>query len=169
MSDEWLPDLMPLSDFKGNWNEYLDALHAVFEEDFVKSKPKWLNKRVGLKRHPEYDGKSATFWHMISEGSTEEDRTPDFRRCERIRWPRPMMEEHDELPPDASKARLIWWAEQRRNETRILLSFEDFSYVMIVSDRGEYVLPWTAYAVEREHQQQKLKRRYEEFWKAQKG
>lgn len=169
MSDNWLPDLMLFSDFNGDWNEYLEALHSAFEKDFVTSKPKWLNKRVGLKRHPEYDGKSATFWHMISEGSSEEDRTPDLRRCEHIRWPSPMMEEHDELPPSESKARVIWWAEERRNETRVLLSFEDFSYLMVVADRGDYVLPWTAYPVEREHQQQKLKKRYEAFWKTQKG
>lgn len=169
MSDDWLPGLMPLSDFGGDWSAYLDALHIAFEKDFVHSKPKWLNKRVGLKRHPEYDGRSATFWHMISEGEKEEDRILDFRRCERIRWPRPMMEDHDELQPEDSRARLIWWVEERRKETRILLSLQDFSYVMVVADRGDYVLPWTAYLVEREHQRRKLQRRHKEFWEAKKG
>lgn len=169
MSDDWLPDLIWFADFNGDWNKYLEALHTAFEEDFVNSKPRWLKKPVRLKRHPEYEGKSATFWHMISEGATEDDRTPDFRRCERIRWPRPMMEEHDHLPAEDSKARLIWWEEERRNEKRIVLALTDFSYVMVIADRRDYVLPWTAYHVEREHQRKKLQRKHQAFWDAQKG
>lgn len=169
MCDGWLPDLMLLSDCGGDWIAYLDALHRAFEQDFIHSKPRWMNKRVGLKRHPEHDGKSATFWHMISEGNSEADRTPDFRRCERIRWPRPMMDDHDGLSPDKSQARLLWWAEKRRNETRILLALKDFSYVMVVADRGDFVLPWTAYYVDREHRRRKLRQRFEGFWEAQKG
>lgn len=169
MSDDWLPELMLLSEYDGDPNAYLEALHDAFVEDFVVSKPKWLDKRVGLKRHPEYNGKSATFWHMITEGSSEADRTLDMRRCERIRWPKHFMEEHDGLPPHKSKARLVWWAEPRRGETRYLLALSDFSYVAVVADRGDFVLPWTAFYVEQEHRRRKFRRRYEEFWEARKG
>lgn len=34
---------------------------------------------------------------------------------------------------------------------------------MILSERGNYILPWTAYLVERAHQQRKLQREYEEY------
>lgn len=169
MCDGWLPPLMRLSEYGGNWEGYLAALHQEFERDFVHSKPRWLNKRVGLKRHPEYDGKSATFWHLISEGATEDERTPDLRRCERIRWPRPMMDSHDGLDPESTQAHLLWWSEQRGRDDRILLALHDFSYVMVVADRGDFVLPWTAYCVDRSHRRDKLRRRYQEFWKAQNG
>ncbi len=41
--------------------------------------------------------------------------------------------------------------------------WEDFSYVVVLADRGEYVLLWTAYCVEQEHRRQKLRREYEAF------
>lgn len=96
MSCDWLPDLVLFEDSGGDWSRYLDRLHLQFAADFMHTMPTWPRKRVGLKRHPEYDGKSATFWHMISEGSSEADRIPDFRRCERIAWPRQIMDEFDD-------------------------------------------------------------------------
>ena len=44
----------------------------------------------------------------------------------------------------------------------------DFSYIVVVADRDEYVLPWTAFCVERPHQQHKLRKEYEAYWQAQK-
>ena len=34
---------------------------------------------------------------MISEGKVETERTPDISRCERIAWPRPMMDNFKEI------------------------------------------------------------------------
>ena len=39
-------------------------------------------------------------------------------------------------------------------------------YLVILADRGEYILPWTAYLVEQPHRQRKLQREYEEYWKS---
>lgn len=169
MSGEWLPDLFLFEDSKGDWDVYLERLHRRFVADFVQSTPHWVGKRVGLKRHPEHAGKSATFWHMISEGEGETERLADFRRCERIAWPRPMMDEFDAAPPKTTGCRLVWWKERRGSEDRYLLALDDFSYVVVVADRGAFVLPWTAYCVEQAHRQGKLRRRWAEFWKAQKG
>jgi len=93
---------------------------------------------------------------MIQEGSSEEERTPDFRRCERIRWPRPIIDHHDD------KTIKVWW-NQRRGEKRICLWFEHENYLVILADRGEYILPWTAYLVDRPHRQRKLQREYEKY------
>lgn len=169
MSGMWLPELMLLDDSNGDWPAYLDRLHRQFAADFVDSSPHWPGKRVGLKRHPEHDGKSATFWHMISEGKSEADRTPDFRRCERIAWPRPMMDEFDAASPGTTECRLIWWKETRGREERYLLSTKEFDYVVVVADRGNFVLPWTAFVVEHEHQRRKRRQAYEAFWKAKKA
>src|SRR5690625_5054274 len=92
MSISWLPPMICLSNHQGNWNNYFQVIYEIFHRDFVTSKPTFRGVRLGLKRHPEYDGKPATFWHMISEGSVEAERTPDLRRCERIAWPRPVIE-----------------------------------------------------------------------------
>jgi hypothetical protein len=37
------------------------------------------------------------------------------------------------------------------------------NYLVILADRGEYILPWTAYLVEQPHRQWKLQREYEEY------
>ena len=169
MSGGWLPELLTFSEAGGNWTRYLELLHRQFLRDFVDSKPSWPGKRVGLKRHPEYDGKSATFWHMISEGQEEAERFPDLRRCERISWPRPMMDEFDETAPGTSACRLVWWKEKRGQEQRYLLALPDFSYVVVIADRGEFVLPWTAYYVEYAHRRIKFRKAWETFWQARKG
>jgi len=49
-----------------------------------------------------------------------------------------------------------------------VLAVEDFSYVVVLADRGTFLLPWTAYCVDREHQRRKLQKEYEER-RAQKG
>lgn len=152
----WLPPLVLFNDYGGDWPSYLDAIYDYFKVDFVDNKPMFQGRRLGLKRHPLSQGKEATFWHMIQEGAVEEDRTPDFRRCERIRWPRPIIEH------DADNSIKVW-SNQRRGEKRICLWFEQENYLVILADRGEYILPWTAYLVEQPHRQRKLQREYEEF------
>lgn len=161
---EWLPPLVLFSDYDGDWDAYLDAVYDFFKTDFVDDKPFFQGRRLGLKRHPVTRGKEATFWHMIQEGSVEEDRTPDFRRCERIRWPRPIIEN------DADPAVKVW-RNKRGREDRVCLWFEQDSYLVILADRGDYILPWTAYPVEQPHRQRKLQKEYEKYCQseAQKG
>src|SRR5688572_6472060 len=88
----WLPELVVLSDYGGDWQQYLAAIYQCFRQDFILTAPAYPGRRFALKRHPLLRDKEATFWHLISEGSIEADRLPDLRRCERIRWPRAMIE-----------------------------------------------------------------------------
>lgn len=169
MTGDWLPDLLLLEHCNGNWTEYLERLHECFVADFIDGKPVWPGKRVALKRHPEHEGKSATFWHMISEGKTEAERTPDMRRCERIGWPRVVMDEFDEAAPGTTECRILWWKEERDRDQRYLLATDDFSYVVVVADRGDYVLPWTAFLCEHRHQRDKRERAFRRYWDARKG
>lgn len=155
----WLPELLLFEDYNGDWNNYLEAIYEVFKRDFIDSKPDFFGREMRLKRHPVSNGKEATFWHFISEGKNEDERTPDMRRCERIRWPKPFIESADD------GAKVKWWSNKRGAETRILLTAEDFSYVVILADRGNYILPWTAYYLDKPHRRIKLRKEYEEFRK----
>ena len=154
MSSGWLPDLIPLASYGGNWEQYLEAIYAVFKRDFVDSKPVFTGKRMGLKKVPYEKGKEATFWHLISAGSVEADRTIDFERSARIAWPRPVIDAH-------ADTKIRCWTNKRGRENRILLALDDFSYVVVLADRGEYILPWTAYPVEMTYKRDKLRREYE--------
>lgn len=150
----WLPPLVLFGDYAGDWTRYLEALYAHFCRDFVQSKPEFGGVPLALKRHPVIDGKEATFWHFISEGDDEAERLPDMRRCERIRWPRPVIEATG--APDVKV-----WREPRGGETRIHLWVESAEYLVVLAERKGYLLPWTAYPVEREHQKEKLRKRWE--------
>lgn len=88
---EWLPPLVLLTEFNDDWNTYLETLYSHFKHDFVDTKPRFQDRTLALKRHPLFQEKEATFWHMITEGADESNRQPDLRRCERIRWPRPSL------------------------------------------------------------------------------
>jgi FAD/FMN-containing dehydrogenase len=169
MCESWLPALLLFEDDHGDWPRYVERIHQQFLQDFVHSKPSWPNKEVRLKRHPEHDGKSATFWHMISEGENEQERTPDLRRCERIAWPKPMMNELQDLTEQSTQQRVVWWCETRKGEVRYTVALEDFSYIVIVADRGNYVLPWTAFALTYEHEKRKKRNAWKRYWDGQKS
>lgn len=154
----WLPALVLFEKSGGDWQKYLEAIYTFFKADFLDSRPTYNGKRVGLKRHPLSQGKEATFWHLISEGSVEAERLPDMRRCERIRWPRPIMDHSGDKV-------LKVWKNQRNGETRICLWLESEEYLFVLAERKDHVLPWTAYMVDRVHTKKKLQKEFEEYWK----
>lgn len=154
----WLPDLLPYEDFGGDWPRFIEAVYGLFHRDFVSSKPLFRGRPVNLKRYPIFEGKEGTFWHVTSEGKDESDRLPDLRRCERIRWLRPIIE-HPEDPE------IKWWINERRGEKRIVLWLEANEYAVILADRGSFVLLWTAYCVTGRRRQQ-FQKEYEAYHKA---
>lgn len=154
----WLPELVLFEDYQGNWERYLETIYVLFCDDFVRSKAVFKGRRLGLKRHPVIQGKEATFWHMVSEGSVEGDRLPDLRRCERIRWPKPVIE-HDNAPE------IKIWSEKKKGNKRIHIWFEAEGYLVVLDDRKDFILPWTAFYVKYDHQ----RRKYNKRWNSNKG
>ena len=157
-SPDWLPPLVLLEDYGGNWDLYLDAIYTWFKQDFVDSKPAFQGKRLGLKRHPMSNGKEATFWHMTSEGTDEENRIPNLRRCERIRWPKPVIE-------NSQDSKIKYWSAIKRRENRIHIWLEEEDYVVVLADRKGFLIPWTAFLVTREHTRKKLRKEHENYWR----
>jgi hypothetical protein len=156
---DWLPPLVLFQDYHGNWQRYVEVLYRYFKQDFVDSSPSFRGTQLVLKRHPMEQGKEATFWHLISEGKVEDKRLPDFRRCERIRWPRPIIEHADDPP-------IRVWENKRKRENRICIWFEDVEYLVVLAVRRGYILLWTAFPVPQLHYQRKLQKEYETYIKA---
>lgn len=156
----WLPELVLLKDSNGNWEQYLEVLYGYFKQDFVHNAPLFRQKKLALKRHPISKGKEATFWHLISEGKSEEDRFIDLRRCERIRWPKPIIE-------NSYDNYVKVWKNIRRNEVRICLWLEKQEYLVILAERKGYILLWTTYMVTRPHRKKKLQKEFEAYWEKQ--
>ena len=154
MNATFPPPLLQLADYDGDVSAYLNALYAVFLEDFVTKPPVAFHpKRFAMKRYPMERGKEATFWHLISSGHCEEERLPDLRRCERIRWPRAVIDAY-------GTGRVHSWKKRSGGDLRIVIALTDFSYVVILKEAPEYVLLWTAYCVESEHRRAKIKREF---------
>ena len=65
--------------------------------------------------------------------------------------------------------RIVWWMNQRRGEWRYVLALPDFSYLVVVADRGEYVLPWTHYVITYPNERRAKRREYEAYWAGQKS
>jgi hypothetical protein len=156
---DWLPPLVLFETYSGNWDHYLATLYDFFKKDFLDYKPIFRGARLALKRHPVIQGKEATFWHLISEGKGEEERLPDLRRCERIRWPKPIIEHSDE-------ATIKVWENERKGEKRICLWLEQEEYLVVLAKRSGYTLLWTAYLVREAHRKGKLQKEYETYKKA---
>lgn len=152
---DWLPSLVLLQEYSGDWERYIEAVYKYFKEDFIDSRPKFADKDVQYKRNLRFQNKEYTFWHITSEGEEEDKRIPDIRRCERIRWPRPIIEHY-------SDDVLRCWTNKRRRERRIVLWLYEHDYVVILADRKNYVLLWTTYMVSYRHTREKLMREYEE-------
>jgi len=152
---DWLPALICLADFGGDWARYQTALYEAFCRDFMQAPITFQGLPVNLKRHPIIEGKEYTFWHLISEGAFEAERVPDLRRCERICWPRPIIEHANDPAVRA-------WENERKGERRACLWLSEEDYLVILALRPGYVLPWTAYLVREEHRKRKLLKEYEE-------
>jgi hypothetical protein len=158
-----LPDIIELNDYKGDFNAFLDAVYEVFRRDFVDSKPVFRGKKLGLKRYPLISGREYTFYHMTHEGDVENNRVPDLRRMERIAWPSPMIN-------DSAHPYLKVWRNTRRGEggtkERILILHEKEKYLVVLDDRKDYILPWTAYLLKGERDLKKKIKEYETYKKA---
>ena len=113
-----------------------------------------------LKYLPRRDGREATFYHMTTEGHDEENRQYDQERTERLPWARPLIE--NEATPEAD---VRVWKERVKGEWRIHLWLHKRNYILVIAQRGSEqnrsYLPWTAFAIQYSHQQEK----YEKRWK----
>lgn len=160
-SEEYLelPELIELSQFGGNFALYLEAVYEVFKNEFVLRRPSFRGFRLGLKKHPMYDNKEATFWHMTSEGEDEQTRLPDLRRLERIKWPSFLID-------NSEHPYLRVWENTRGTKTNVLVMHEDEDYVVILRKGNGYLLPWTAYLIEHNWRKKKFIKEHEEYIKS---
>ena len=158
MSDDpsWLPPLILLNDYGGDWSKYVEAIYERFNEDLLTNQPKYDGKWVRCRRDPIYDGKYAGFWHCVSEGNDEANRIPDLRRCERIGWVRAV------IMNAASAHEIDEWKNVRQREIRNLLWFRE-EYLVVLAERTRkndgfrYVQLITAYHTPEESRKRKLR------------
>lgn len=153
---QWLPDLVLFNDYGGNWDTYEDVVYDRFLNDLVHNRLYYQGLPISLRRHPEYKNKEFSFWHVTSTGEKESERIPDFRRCERIRWIRAIIENH-------SDPAIKIWENSRKGNTSVCFWLEDEQYLVVLAKRSGYWLLLTAYMTNYPHTQANLRREYNSF------
>ena len=133
----WLPDLISLDTYGGDWTAYLEVVYEVFRQDLIGVAPTFRGEPVKAGTQL-IDGKLRTFWHLVSEGDVEVTRTPDLRRCERISWVRAIID-HDGDPAVMS------WPNVRGGKSRQVLWLKQLDFAVILEKRTDCWWLWTAY------------------------
>jgi len=155
---DWLPALVLLQHYGGDWTRYINEGFAVFHRDFIQSQPRFRGSPVRVGKQI-IEGKERTFWHVTSEGSVETDRTPSLRRCERIRWLRALID-HEGHPA------ILSWPQKRGRHRRHVLWLKDWQFAIVLEQRPGCWWLWTAYPTDRRPTQQKLMQEYDAWRKA---
>jgi hypothetical protein len=150
------PDLVLFDAFGGDWAAYENELHRIFMEEIARGGIRFRDWPVNCRRIPEAGGRWASFWHLVQEGCIEDDRTPDLRRCERIRWVRWVIENA------ATHAEIDEWQNTRGTEVNTLLWYRE-EYLVVLAQRRDYWLLRTAYCTEKSGRIRQLHRERDAF------
>ena len=133
-----LPSLILFKDFKGSWENYKQALYEVFLNSIL-GKLNFLNLPVNCRSLQPVNEMHRCFWHLISEGSLEDEkRTLDIRRCERIAWIAHLLNNYQ-------SPELACWENRRGSNSNTILWLPPENYMIVLSRRGAYYLLTTAY------------------------
>ena len=146
------PELMEFNDY-GNYDDYENALLEVYKRDLWDGGLTFNGLNVVPRVHKkfEFHGKTLdwTFAHFTSRGKIEEDRELDLRRCERIGWVKPIIEN---AHLDCVK---VWVNERKDNKGKyqpsVVLWCEDANSKVVISKRNgkrnEYYVITTFYLI----------------------
>ena len=151
-----LPSLICFEDYNGNFALYNEKVYTVFKDDFVKNRPVFQGKKLALKAHPLIEGKEYTYYHFTHSGDIETERIPDLRRMERIGFPKPIIDFSDDKE-------LKVWRNKRGTNERILILHEAEKYLVVLENRKDYILPWTAYLIEDNNRLRRLLSEFQNY------
>ena len=148
----WLPPMAQVNPWTAGTFE---MLYGIFKRDFKDSQPVYDGHPVWFFPEME-DGKEVIFWHMTSEKHRDSgERVPDLRRCERLPWARPMIDNSrqpeivafDYLEADGDTNTYVW--------------LQDHDFVVLMKryrDRRRRLL--TSFYIKYENYRGKLQRKY---------
>jgi hypothetical protein len=152
----WLPEMFAVSPWT---TTTFDDLYAIFNRDFIESQPLFQGSKIWF--FPEKaNGKELIFWHITErddENGAPGTRNADFRRCERLPWARPMLDNHTDHP-----ALLVWDFEEGDGAIKTYVWLQNFDYVVIMKkyDDGRRRLV-TAFWLEYSSKKRNLQKKYD--------
>lgn len=160
--DNAMTDLPDLLHFSGDWHQYVDRLYTVYLNEIVNSGLTFKGLPVKSQYRPPSQGKGFGFWHVISDGNSEEDRIPDFRRCERVGWIAWIIKNAER------DSRIRWWENRRGRNIHVVIWIENEEFVVVLAKRKDYYLLKTAYCPE-PHRSRTFRKEWKKFQKSRNG
>lgn len=166
MECSWLPDLVLYEESK-NWSTHEDFLYSIFWNDFIKSFPYYNNRKVNIREFPIVNDKEEAFYHVTCKDyGNNGERSPDLRRCERIRWVRAFIENHNcnsSFCIDCDGVKIWKKLYPPTKSERIHFLFEEERYIVVLEERTNYYLLITAFYLEYRRALEKKLTEYEEY------
>ena len=153
-----MPDLVCLNDYSGDPVAYIDAVYKLFKKDFLDDGIQYNGLVVDIIKGPYFQEKEFTFWHIITEGKKEDERTPDMERCKRICWPKVVVENSGHR--NIKVWEVIRRKKNRGKQRRICICYGNWEYLVILNIRSNKYLFCTAYPVFNSHTKRKSKTEY---------
>lgn len=144
------------------YNEYEDKLFEIYRNLYEKGGLYYSGNEVKMKHYPPDYGIKTGFYHMICENynhtDDENDRKPNFRRCERIMWAKQFIEWCSQ------NCEKIWiWENERHNKKNVLIYCPEQNYLVVLAKRKGYYMLTTAYVVEYSNARRDLIKEYNNY------
>lgn len=164
-----LPELMLLEDYGGDFKLYDEAVYQIFIEHFKKSKPTFQGRRVLLRYKPYHEEEKDWNYSKLCCGGEDGTNNIDPLRMQRLAWIKHILEKCpcDQIKIYPEKSEVIRSKRGKKKteiQDRLILLYEYDRYMVVLTDKKEYVVLWTAYKPREKYFANKLKK-YEEYIK----
>lgn len=157
-SEAELPSIITFESCQNDWQKYEDALYKIYLEDLFKNPPIYLGMPVKTKYHPPYKNRAFTFWHITHEGKDESTREPDFRRCERLCWIKPVINNYGSFSCWSKKVLV----KGKQRERHFIWHSKEKFLIVLEKHKTNFLLI-TAYLIEHESRAKKYDKEYEKY------
>lgn len=162
-----LPPLINIEEYEGadyteRWNQYLEGLYKIYLETVAFGHLVFRTFSVRCQFRPATNGKHYAFWHLMQEGSVEDNRTPDLDRCRRVAWIGWVIQNADK------NEQIRVFPQKRGGEKSWVLWLFEQDYAVILWERKGYYLLKTAFLL-KPHKKKEFERDWSEHKRTLKG
>lgn len=154
------PDFLPLPLASiEDYAAFIELAYSVFEKDFV-LEPTFMNGVKIVHDTTIENGKTKTFWHLISEDEpVTGNRLYNYDRISRVPWIKPIIINNLDIS-------IKCWETMRGKHCRICLWLFEHDYIVVLNKNKENYFLITAYFVRYERKRKQLENEYVTFIKA---
>lgn len=142
-----------------NWCKTEERLYQIFCETIINSNLTFKSKKVNIRKYPKVNDREDAFYHITcNDYLKDKKRSPDPRRCERIRWIKSFIENYNNCGACKKCGGIKVWQDSKSKRYHFLLEQERF--VVVIEERERFCLLITAFYIEYDNTLKKLLTKY---------